>query len=137
MDLSGCTAALLFDRLDSDQAATHQLHLDNRKYADERELEGPTHTAMLLMLRGVRSVALTTVAGTPHTHLQLASAVLQAMTGGARSTMGEAVWDAQRDVLAGFELAALRDCGLVVYGLAGVVSGEADSGRGGGKASTR
>jgi hypothetical protein len=134
--LSGCVAALLLDRLDSPAAAARQLHLDNRKYPDKRELEGATHTAMLLLLRGVRSVALTTVAGTPHTHLQLAGAVLRGMTGaaaagssaaaaaGRRATLGEAVWAARREVLGVFELAALRDCGLVVYGLAGVVAGD-------------
>jgi hypothetical protein len=90
---------------------------------------------MLLLLRGVRSVAVTTVAGTPHSHLQLADAVLRGMTGaggsaaaaaGGRSTLGEAVWAARREVLGAFELAALRDCGLVVYGLAGVVAGDGE-----------
>jgi hypothetical protein len=141
LDMSGCVSALLLDRLDS-PAAAHQLHLDNRKYPDQRQLESPTHTAMLLLLRGVRSVALTTMAGTPHTHLQLAGAVLRSMTGaappggsaaaaaaGGRSTLGEAVWAARKEVLGAFELAALRDCGLVVYGLAGVVAGDGEGGK--------
>jgi hypothetical protein len=150
LDLSSVTAALLLDRLDCPAAAARQLHADNRKYADERQLEGPTHTAMLLMLRGVRSVALAAVAGTPHTHLQLAGAVLRSMmgmasagggsgasaaaaAGGGCSTLGEAVWAARREVLGAFELSALRDCGLVVYGLAGVVAGDGEGGKGGAK----
>jgi hypothetical protein len=147
LDLSSCTAALLLDRLDCPAAAARQLHLDNRKYADQRQLESPTHAAMLLLLRGVRSVALTTVAGTPHTHLQLASSVLRSMLGmggastaaaaGGRSTLGEAVWAARKEVLSGFELCALRDCGLVVYGLAGVVAGDGEGGKAGAKASGR
>jgi hypothetical protein len=134
--MSSCVTTLLLDRLDSPAAAARQLHLDNRKYPDERQLESPTHTAMLLLLRGVRSVALATVAGTPHTHLQLAGAVLRGMTGaggsaaaaaaGGRSTLGEAVWAARKEVLGAFELAAVRDCGLVVYGLAGVVAGDGE-----------
>ena len=127
LDLTTCTAALLFDRLDSETAAARQLKLDNRKYADEKQLEDPTHTAMLLMLRGVRSVALAGVAGPGHTHLQLASAVLRGMGGGAGGkSMSEAVWSASREVLGAFELLAVRDAGMVVYGLAGVVAGEGD-----------
>lgn len=127
VDLTSCTTALLFDRLNSEAAAARQTKLDNRKYSDDRQLEDPTHTSMLLMLRGVRSVVLAGATGTGYTHLQLASAVLRGMgSGGGGKSLSEAVWAASRDVLGVFELAATRDCGVVVYGLAGVVAGESE-----------
>lgn len=51
LDLSSCTAAMLFDRLDSTAAAAGQVKADNRKSASQLGLEGPAHTAALLMLR--------------------------------------------------------------------------------------
>lgn len=51
LDLSSCSAALLLDRLDSATAAAAQARSDSRKSAAQRVLEGPTHTAALLMLR--------------------------------------------------------------------------------------
>lgn len=162
LDLSSCTAALLFDRLDNAAAANHQTRADNRKTAAQQALEGPCQTATLLMLRGVRAVAAAALPGTPHTHVNLAANVLRGMAGAALQpavaaqlppqqqqgggasevlcvpsaqlpaagwTLGEAVLAAQRHGLAAFELQAMRDAGLVLYGVAGVSA----SGDGGGK----
>lgn len=153
LDLTSCTAALLFDRLDGPTAAAHQTKVDNLKTAAQRALEGPSQAALLLLLRGVRSVAVAALPGTPHTHLHLASSVLRCLSGApvqtlqapsstlsgasagtavvagkdtalSATTLGEAVCMAQRQGLAGFELQALRDAGLVLYGLENVVLGE-------------
>lgn len=179
LDLSSCTAAVLLDRLDnSAAAAAHQSKSDNSKTEAERALEGPCQTAQLLMMRGVRAVAVSALPGTPHTHVHLAANVLRGLTGtpiqplqlpngstasstngstngaavaagGARFcgdtsdfvlpasmgplTLGEAVVVAQRQGLAGFELQVLREAGVVVYGLAGVVVAEGGSSAGKGK----
>jgi hypothetical protein len=52
-DLRGVTAALLLDRLNDSAAAAAHARADSRKRPPELALEGPTHTAALLMLRCV------------------------------------------------------------------------------------
>lgn len=163
LDLRGCTAALLLDHLDNPAAAAHQVKADNRKTEAERAVQGPAQAALLLMLRGVRSVAVAALPGTPHTHVHLAANILRALTGtqavqplqvppgsntaaaaagtgrdpvlpGSGSgtmSVGEAVVAAQRQGLLGFELQAVREAAVVVYGLAGVV-GATDGGGGAG-----
>jgi hypothetical protein len=178
LDLNTCTAALLLDRLDNPAAAAHRIKADNCKTDAEKALEGPCQTALLLMLRGVRAVAVAALPGTPHTHLHLAANVFRGLTGapvqslqlprnaasssnGSAATaavagvaetatgdfvlpggsgpwsLAEAVLVAQRQGLAGFELQALREAGVVVYGLAGVVGGEGAGGGGKPKAQRR
>jgi hypothetical protein len=169
LDLGTCTAALVLDRLDNAAAAAHQTKVDNRKTAAERALEGPSQTAVLLMLRGVRSVALAALPGTPHTHLHLAANVLRGLSGAAMQPLqtrgdssassgsgaapapaadeallpavpngplavGEAVLAARRRGLSGFELQALQEAGMVVYGLAAVAAVDEASGGSKGKA---
>eukprot|EP00879_Flechtneria_rotunda_P030927 GHRR01033671.1.p1 GENE.GHRR01033671.1~~GHRR01033671.1.p1 ORF type:complete len:151 (+),score=56.28 GHRR01033671.1:243-695(+) len=138
MDLSECTAALLFDQLNSEAASTRQTQLDNCKYPDELALEDPTHTAMLLMLRGVRSVVTTTLSSTPYTHTQAVNGILRGLIGGGTiggpKSLGEATWLAQTDGLSGFELAAVSESMMVVYGLGSAVAGEGDN-KGGHKGS--
>jgi hypothetical protein len=173
LDLRSCTAALLLDHMENAAAAAHQVQADNRKTEAERALQGPSQTAQLLMLRGVRSVAVAALPGTPHTHVHLAANILRALTGtqavqplqvppsssntaaAAAATaggagrdpvlpgsvsgpmsLGEAVVAAQRPGLAGFELQAVREAALVVYGLAGVTA-SADGGSGGSKGKAR
>jgi hypothetical protein len=160
--MRSCTTALLFDRLDNAAAAAHQTKADNRKTATERALEGPSQTALLLMLRGVRAVALAALPGTPHTHVHLAANVLRGLSGtpmqalqlpssggslGATAagaggagaadqaaaatgplSLGEAVAAAQRHVLNAYELQAVREAGMVVYGLACVAADAGGSG---------
>eukprot|EP00775_Hariotina_reticulata_P008286 gene8286-8473_t len=119
LDMRDCTAALLLDRLYNSTASARQVHVDNRKYPDELQLEDPMNTALLLMMRGVKSAAVTTCTGTSYTHMQLATALMKLLTNSSSSrSLSAAVWAAQRDIgLAGFELAALRSgAGVVVYG---------------------
>ncbi len=56
-DLSGCDAALLFDRCNTDEAYWAQLYRDNRKSTEQRRLESPGRVASLLLARGVRCVS--------------------------------------------------------------------------------
>jgi len=79
LDLRGCSTALLLDRADSKVAHKRQMYLDNRKHADELLAESSTATALLLLLRGVRGVALHTHTSVPSINMQLLTALLDAL----------------------------------------------------------
>lgn len=118
--------------------------MDNKKFPDELQLlQDPTSTALLLMMRGVKSVAITTITGTPHTHMELAVALMKLLanstasatitgTGSSSRSLSAAVWAAQRrDGLSGFESAALKSgAAMVVYGAVDGVVAEGGDGMG-------
>jgi hypothetical protein len=126
--------------------------MDNRKFPDELQLlQDPTSTALLLMMRGVKSVAITTITGTPHTHMELAIALMKLLANSTASaiitgtgslssrSLSAAVWAAQRgDGLSGFELAALSSgAAMVVYGAVDGVVAEGGDGMGSRRAAGR
>jgi hypothetical protein len=113
-DLSGCGAALVLDRSNTEAAAARQLRLDNRKQPAARGLEAPTAAAMLLLLRGTRAAAVTTAATTSWANGQAAGALLRGLAEG--QPLGAAA-AAARSALEGYEVAAARDAGIVVWGL--------------------
>ncbi|KAF8063688.1 CFAP46 [Scenedesmus sp. PABB004] len=127
LDLSGCAAALVLDRLPergAPAAACTPRDGDEDAVALGRAPEGPTRAAMLLLARGVRAVAVATAAATPAGHLGLAGAVLRGL--GAGRSLAEAVWAAARRERGGPpEPAALRAAGLVVYGWGGLTAAPA------------
>lgn len=126
LDLTGCSTALLIDRADNESAGARQLRLDNRKPAAQRALEGPTRTAMLMMLRGVRSVAITNISSTTWANGQLLTAVLRGLTNEGK-TLGAAVGAALQG-LGSYELQVVREAGMVVWGLPHAVAAEAAEG---------
>jgi hypothetical protein len=115
LDLTACAAAIVFDRSNNERAAARQLGLDNRKGAAQRALESPTGAAMLLLLRGVRSAAVTTAATTAWANGQLAQALLRALA--AEGLPLSAAASSARGALAGYEVRAAVEAGLVVWGL--------------------
>jgi hypothetical protein len=133
-DLGGCSAALLFDRATTTAAAARQLRLDNRKPAAARALEGPTQTAALLLLRGVRCVVATTTATTTWANAQLLGGVLKGISGEGRG-VGAAVAAAAVSTLPCYEIRAVREAGLVVWGLPHAAA--PDAGGGGGEGGRR
>jgi hypothetical protein len=132
LDLSGCTAALIFDRASNAEAAVRQLRLDNRKPRARRALESPTRVAMLLLLRGVRCAALTPVATTTWANAQLAAGLLRGLASEGK-TLGAAAAAALQG-LGQHEVQAVREAGLVVWGLPFAAAPDAgDGGKKGGR----
>jgi hypothetical protein len=135
LDLGSCGTALLFDRSDNAAAAQRQLSLDNRKVPAGRQAEGVTHTAMLLMLRGVKTVALVPSVTTAHYNLELVQGLLQGLTAG--QTLGQSTAAAAKRLQdAGCELESVVARGLVVYGLPHAVAADA-GGKGKGAAGAK
>jgi hypothetical protein len=88
--------------------------------------------ALLLLLRGVKSVALNTVATTSHTNAELLQGLMKGL--GEGLSLGAAVLAAEEGPgVARFELEAVRGGGMVVYGLPHVVADDGGGGKAGGK----
>jgi hypothetical protein len=121
-DLSGCGAAVVLDRADNEAAAARQTRLDNRKPAALRALESPTAAAALLLMRGARGAALGTTATTAWANAQLAGGLLRGLAEGrplAAAAMGALVSGLQH-----YELHAVREAGLAVWGVPPESGGE-------------
>ena len=89
------------------------------------------HTALLLLLRGAKTVALNTVATTAQSNGELLQGLVKGLAEGA--SLGAAVLAAEEAPgVVGFEVEAVRS-GMVVYGLPHVVAGEGGGGKGAGK----
>lgn len=125
-DLSRCGAALIFDRVDHEEAFKRQSYLDNRKNAAELRAEGPTEAVALLLLRGVRCVVLNTCTTTAQLNTEMVAMVLDRIKEGA--SVGEAVHAVRQEVK--FELEN-APTGTVIYGLAHLVGAGTVKGKGG------
>ncbi|MEW5301509.1 MAG: hypothetical protein WDW36_004367 [Sanguina aurantia] len=90
LDLRGMDLVILMDRVNTHEAHQAQVYLDNRKSAAERELEGPSRAAELLLARGVKTVVSVCAATVPTANLAALASLLDGLSAG--SSVGEAVW---------------------------------------------
>ena len=136
VNLTGCTAALVLDRAVGPSAAARQLRLDNRKAPARLALEGPSHAAALLLLRGARCAVVAAAPTTAWAHSLVAGALLKGMAAEGRSAGAAAMGALAALGAAGYELQAVREAGLVVWGLPHAAAQDAagDGARKGGKA---
>ena len=115
LDLRGCGLALVLDRATgSDAARRRQQHADNCKPSEGLRLESPTHTAALLMMRGVRTVVLNSAATTSWANGQVLAEVMKKLSAG--QAVGAAVDEARRAAGEGYEVECLA-AGVQVYGV--------------------
>lgn len=89
-----------------------QVYLDNRKSAHERELEGPSRAAELLLARGVKTVVSVSAATVPSANLAMLTGLLDGLAAGL--SVGEAVWSSMMSAPP-HELPHLN-CNLMVHG---------------------
>jgi len=89
LNLRGCGAAVLFDRLESSVSNRRLAQEANQKSAAQLELEAPHAIASLLSLAGVRSVLLRPWAVSPSEGRDGLNALMASLGGGA--SLGEAL----------------------------------------------
>lgn len=130
-DLRKCALALLLDQATCSAAAARQLRTHASQPPAQLRLQRPAETALLMLARGVRCVAANALPTTSWANSQLLAALLQAL-GQQGASVATAAAAARAGALAGYELACVREAGLVVYGLPGTAaSGKAGTGAGG------